>query len=74
MPHFRLHILDAFGKVIGSGEFQCVNCEIALERVKRLAGDLDTELWQLVSSFKSGSNAYSDAGPATTRTRRRLHS
>jgi hypothetical protein len=59
MPHFRVHTLDASGKVSGAGQFDCVNREIALERVKRLAGDLDTELWQLVSI------AYSQAKQAS---------
>jgi hypothetical protein len=74
MPHYRVHILDPSGNLIGAGQFDCANTEIALERVKRLAGDFDTELWQLVSSFESSTEPYSDASPAATRTRRRLHS
>jgi hypothetical protein len=27
MPHYRVHILDSFGKVIGAGQFDCVNRE-----------------------------------------------
>ncbi len=74
MPHFRFHTLDASGKIIGVGQFECLNSEIALERVKQLAGDCYTELWQLVSSFETGTNPGSDGGPASTRTRKRLHS
>jgi hypothetical protein len=74
MPLYRVHILDSSGKVIGAGQFDCVNSETALERIKQLAGDLDTELWQLVSRFEPSSKRCSDAGQAMPRTRRRLHS
>lgn len=74
MPLYRVHILDSSGKVIGAGQFDCVNSEIARERVKQLAGDLDTELWQLVSSFQSSTMPYSDATHTTTRARKRLDS
>jgi hypothetical protein len=74
MPHFRVHILDASGKLIGAGQFDCDNSETAQERIKQLAGDLDTELWQLVSSFQSSMKPYSNASRAKPRTGRRLHS
>jgi hypothetical protein len=74
MPHYRVHIRDSSGKVIGAGQFDCVNSEIALERVEQLAGDLNTELWQLVSPFGSSMKACPDAGQAGPKTRRRLHS
>jgi hypothetical protein len=74
MPHYRVHILDASGKVIGAGQFDCVNSEIALERVKQLAGDLNTELWQLVSAFGSSMQDGPDASQAGPKSRRRLHS
>ena len=74
MPHYRVHILDSSGKLIGAGQFDCVDTETAQERIKQLAGDLDTELWQLVSSFDSSAKPCSDANQAKPRGRRRLHS
>ena len=74
MPHYRVHILDASGKLIGAGQFDCDNSETAQERIKQLAGDLDTELWQLVSSFQSSVKRSSPTNQARPRSRRRLHS
>jgi hypothetical protein len=74
MPRYRVHILDSSGKVIGAGQFDCVNSETAQARIKRLAGHLETELWQLVSPFESGIKPCSEANQAKPRIRRRLHS
>jgi hypothetical protein len=54
MPHYCVHILDSSGKVIGEGRFDCVNTEIAQERVRQLAGDLETELWRSRQPFRPG--------------------
>jgi len=74
MPRYRVHILDASGKVIGAGQFDCVNNEVAQERIGQLAGGLDTELWQLVASVGSGTTPRSLTSEVRPRTRRRLHS
>ena len=74
MPRYRVHILDSSGKVIGAGQFDCVNSETALARIKHLAGDLDTELWQLISPFESGIKPGSGANQARPKILRRLHS
>jgi hypothetical protein len=65
MPHYRVHILDSSGKLIGAGQFDCVNGEIAQERVKQLAGDLDRELGS--SSRSSGGTLSPAQGPDRAR-------
>lgn len=74
MPHFRVHLLDPSGKVIGVGQFQCVDSETAQERIKKLAGDLDSELWQLVSRSDSGVEFCSEVDQVKPGFRRRLNS
>ncbi len=76
MPCYRVHILDHSGKFIGVGQFDCANSEMVQARVKQLAGDLDTELWQLVSWFEPAvrTKPLSEASQAKLRIRRRLHS
>jgi hypothetical protein len=39
MSHYRVHILDPSGKIIGAVQFDCVDIETAQERIKQLAGD-----------------------------------
>ena len=74
MPQFRVHILDSSGKVIGAGQFDCVNGEAAQARIKKLAGDFDIELWQLVSPFVPCTKPCSVASQAKPKIRRVLHS
>jgi len=74
MPRYRVHILDGSGKVIGIGQFDCINSRIAQERVKRLVGELDSELWQLVSSSGPGATSSSEVSRAKATSRKHLHS
>lgn len=74
MPHYRVHILDSCGKVIGAGRFECIDTETAQERIRMLAGDLETELWRLVARFDSSVGSRSGANQVGLRNRRRLHS
>jgi hypothetical protein len=74
MPHYRVHILDSSGKLIGAGQFDCADSETAQERIRQLAGDLDTELWQLISPVESSIKRCSGASQAGPRIRRRLDS
>jgi hypothetical protein len=74
MPRYCVHLLDSSGKVIGVGQFDCINSQTAQERIKQLAGDLDSELWQLVSPSESGTKPNSEANQPKPSTRRRLHS
>jgi hypothetical protein len=74
VPHYRVHILDASGKVIGAGQFDCERSETAQRRVKQLAGYLHTELGQLVSPPEPSIRDCSGTNLARLRTRRRLHS
>lgn len=49
MPHYRVHILDRGGDLLGAIDLDCVDDEMALERVSNVQDCYRRELWRLVA-------------------------
>jgi hypothetical protein len=52
MPHYRVHILDQHGDLIGAVTLDCIDDEAAKERVREVLEGHRGELWRLVTMFE----------------------
>lgn len=49
MPHYRVHILDPLGGLLGAVDVDCADDEAAIERTEEVLGDHGGELWRRVA-------------------------
>ena len=52
MPHYRVHILDQFGNLLGAVDLDCTDDEAAKERIEQLLLGQGGELWRRVAVFE----------------------
>ena len=52
MQHYRVHILDRDGELMGAVELDCTDDEAAKERVEQLMHGHSIELWRRVARFR----------------------
>ena len=52
MPHYRLHILDQLGDLLGAVDLDCTDDEAAKERTEEVLLGQDGELWRRVAVFQ----------------------
>jgi hypothetical protein len=57
LPHYRVHILDPRGDLLGAVDLDCTDDEAAIEHIKDLLDDHDAELWRLVEVFGPNGSA-----------------
>jgi len=53
--HYRVHILDRRGKLLGAVDLDCIDDEAAVERVREVLDGHGRELWRLVTVFEPDS-------------------
>ena len=53
MPHYRVHILDQFGNLLGAVDLDCTDDDAAKERIEQLLSGQGGELWRRVAVFES---------------------
>jgi hypothetical protein len=66
MPHYRVHILDSRGDLLGAIDVDCTDDEAAKDRTAELLGDHGGELWRRVALFQPNNQSVqqSDQKPA----------
>jgi hypothetical protein len=52
MPHYRVHILDRHGDLLGAVDLDCTVDEAAKERIEQVLDGHGGELWRRVAVFQ----------------------
>jgi hypothetical protein len=52
MPHYRVHILDRRGDLVGAVDLDCIDDEASKELIKDVLDGNAGELWRLVTVFE----------------------
>jgi hypothetical protein len=52
MPHYRVHILDRLGDLLGAADLACTDDEAAKKRIEQVLVGQGGELWRRVAVFQ----------------------
>ncbi len=69
MPHYRVHILDRLGNLLGAVDLDCTDDEAAEKRIEQILVGQGGELWRRVAVFQPNESSERSLQRAGTRIR-----